>query len=145
MLKHILFEINKISRVQYLYLQLKNLLLDSSDQKFVFSAAAHTGSGDQIYAIVVSRARYKGYVDPGNWQLTLSGSNGVFKFIDDSSQTLGTKRSFAKNGLVFNVASGSLTGAQGSTVVSATSAVAPNAAKPPPPAPGRRTAVVVVQ
>ena len=111
------------------YLQLKNLLLDSSDQKFVFTAAAHTGSGDQIYAIVVSRARYKGYVDPGNWQLTLSGSKGIFKFIDDSSQTLGTKRSFAKNGLVFNVASGSLTGTQGSTIVGITSSTAPNAGK----------------
>ena len=110
------------------YLQLKNLLLDSSDPKFVFTAAAHTGSGDQVYAIVVSRARYKGYVDPGNWQLTLSGSNGIFKFIDDSSQTLGTKRSFAKNGLVFNVASGSLTGTQGSTIVSTLSS-APYAAE----------------
>ena len=110
------------------YLQLKNLLLDSSDQKFVFTAAAHTGSGDQIYAIVVSRARYKGYVDPGNWQLTLSGSKGIFKFIDDSSQTLGTRRSFAKNGLVFNVASGSLTGTQGSTIVSTLSS-APYAAE----------------
>jgi hypothetical protein len=109
------------------FLQLKNLLLESTDTKFTFDGTApHTASGDHFYAIIVSRARYKGYVDPGNWQLTLSGSNGAFKFIDDSSQTLGTKRSFAKNGLVFNVASGSLSGTQGSTVVSTTTTVAPN-------------------
>jgi len=103
---------------QAVYLQLKNLLLDPTDTQFTFASSA---TSNQIYAIVISRARYKGYVDSGNWQLTLSGSNGAFHFIDDSSQTLGTKRSFAKNGLVFNVASGSLTGAQGSTVVSTTS------------------------
>ena len=110
------------------YLQLKNLLLDATDTKFTFNGTApHTSSGEQIYAIVVSRARYKGYVAPGNWQLSLSGSNGKFTFIDDSLQTLGTKRSFAKNGLVFNVASGSLSGASGSNVIGLTSSVAPNA------------------
>ena len=110
------------------YLQLKNLLLESTDTKFTFNGTApHTSSGEQIYAIVVSRARYKGYVDPGNWQLTLSGSRGKHTFIDDSLQTLGTKRSFAKNGLVFNVATGSLSGASGSTVLGLTSSVAPNA------------------
>ena len=98
---------------QAVYLQLKNLLLDPTDTQFTFASSA---TSNQIYAIVISRARYKGYVDSGNWQLTLSGSNGAFHFIDDSSQTLGTKRSFAKNGLVFNVASGSLTGTQGSTI-----------------------------
>jgi len=103
---------------QAVYLQLKNLLLESTDTQFSF---ANSSTSNQIYAIVISRSRYKGYVDSGNWQLTLSGSEGAFHFIDDSSQTLGTKRSFAKNGLVFNVASGSLTGTQGSTVVSTSS------------------------
>ena len=111
---------------QAVYLQLKNLLLDPTDTQFTFASSA---ASNQIYAIVISRARYKGYVDSGNWQLTLSGSRGAFHFIDDSSQTLGTKRSFAKNGLVFNVASGSLTGAQGSTVVSTTSTLSGGTAK----------------
>tara|TARA_Y100000310_G_scaffold151907_1_gene151473 strand:- start:129 stop:1361 length:1233 start_codon:yes stop_codon:yes gene_type:complete len=111
---------------QAVYLQLKNLLLDPTDTQFTFAGSA---TSDSIYAVVVARARYKGYVDSGNWQLTLSGSRGEFHFIDDSSQTLGTKRSFAKNGLVFNVASGSLTGTQGSTVVSTTSNFAPNSGK----------------
>jgi len=110
---------------QAVYLQLKNLLLDPTDTQFTFSSVA----SNQIYAIVISRSRYKGYVDSGNWQLTLSGSAGAFHFIDDSSQTLGTKRSFAKNGLVFNVASGSLTGTQGSTIVSTTSVASAATAK----------------
>ena len=109
------------------YMQLKNLLLEPTDAKFSFITAAHTGSGDQIYAISFARSRYKGYVDPGNWEFTLSGSNGHFTFIDDSSQTLGTRRSFAKNGLVFNVATGSLSGTQGSTILGITSSVDPNA------------------
>ena len=111
---------------QAVYLQLKNLLLEPTDTQFTFASSA---TSNQIYAIVISRARYKGYVDSGNWQLTLSGSNGAFHFIDDSSQTLGTKRSFAKNGLVFNVASGSLTGTQGSTIVSTTSTLSGGTAK----------------
>jgi hypothetical protein len=111
---------------QAVYLQLKNLLLDATDTQFTFASSA---TSNQIYAIIISRARYKGYVDSGNWQLTLSGSVGAFHFIDDSSQTLGTKRSFAKNGLVFNVASGSLTGTQGSTIVSTTSVASGATAK----------------
>jgi hypothetical protein len=112
---------------QAVYLQLKNLLLEPTDTQFTFAGTSATS--DQVYAIVVARSRYKGYVDSGNWELSLSGSKGIFKFIDDSSQTLGTKRSFAKNGLVFNVASGSLTGTQGSTIAGITSSTAPNAGK----------------
>jgi len=110
------------------YLQMKNLLLDDTEQKFTFNGTApHTASGDQIYAISFARSRFKGYVDPGQWQLTLSGSTGKHTFIDDSLQTLGTRISFAKNGLVFNVATGSLSGTSGSTVLGLTSSVAPNA------------------
>ena len=110
------------------YLQMKNLLLESTDNLFVFDDSV---TSEQIYAIVISRARYKGYIDPGNWQLTLSGSDteGPFTFIDDSAQTLGTKRMFAKNGLVFNVCSGSLSGVSGSTIVSTTSTASGATAK----------------
>ena len=80
---------------QAVYLQLKNLLLEPTDTQFTFAGTSATS--DQVYAIVVARSRYKGYVDSGNWELSLSGSKGIFKFIDDSSHTLGTKRSFAKN------------------------------------------------
>lgn len=99
------------------YLQYKNILLDPDDTAFSF---ANDSTPDDIYVVNISRQRYKGYIDPGNWQLTLSGTNGSFKFIDDSLQTLGTRRSFAKNGLVFNIVSGSLSGASGSTIATST-------------------------
>lgn len=111
---------NSTQATRAVYLQMKNILLDPDDARFTWSDGT---ASDQIYAIIVSRARFKGYVDPGNWQLTLSGSNGVYTFIDDSSQTLGARRSFAKNGLVFNVVSGSISGVSGSTVVSTTGSV----------------------
>ena len=43
------------------YLQLKNILLDPTDSQFTMQGT----SVDDVYAIVVSRARYKGSVDPG--------------------------------------------------------------------------------
>lgn len=110
-------EDNSTLSTKAIYLQMKNLLLDPEDDQFIWSDGT---TSDQIYVIAVSRARFKGYVDPGNWQLTLSGSNGTFTFIDDSSQTLGTRRSFAKNGLVFNVVSGSISGVSGSVVSNTT-------------------------
>lgn len=110
-------EDNSTLAAQAVYLQLKNLLLDPEDTGFTFSDGSVKNS---VYAISIARSKFKGYVDPGNWQLTLSGSNGSFTFIDDSSQTLGTRRSFAKNGLVFNIVSGSISGVSGSTVTSTT-------------------------
>jgi hypothetical protein len=79
-----------------------------------------TKAVQDIYAISVSRARFKSVVDPGNFQLTLSGSNGVFTFIDDSLQALGTRRSFARSGNTFNIVSGSISGVSGSTIVGPT-------------------------
>lgn len=100
------------------YLQYKNILLDPSDDLFTFG----TNSPDHVYVINVQRARLKEQLDPGNWLLTLSGSNGKFTFIDDSNQTLSAKSKTSKSGRVFNVASGSLTGVSGSTVLTSQSA-----------------------
>lgn len=90
------------------YFQFKNALLDDPEDS-LFSFQNSTTSED-IYAISVSRARFKSVVDPGNFQLTLSGSNGKFTFIDDSLQALGTRRSFARSGNTFNIVSGSISG-----------------------------------
>jgi len=91
------------------YLGLKNLLLEPDQTLFTFdSTGTTTTTSTSIYAIIFKRTRYKGYVDPGNWQITLSGSNGAFHFIDDSSQTLGAKAEGRKSGVSFNVSSGSL-------------------------------------
>jgi hypothetical protein len=100
------------------YLQYKNILLDPSDDLFTFG----TDSPNHVYVINIQRARLKEQLDPGNWLLSLSGSNGKFTFIDDSNQTLSAKSKTSKSGRVFNVASGSLTGVSGSTILTSQSA-----------------------
>ena len=99
------------------YLQYRNLLLDPNDAQFTF---AGNYNSDQIYVINIARAQLRQTLDPGNWQLTLKGANGTFTFIDDSGQTLGAV--FGHAGSVFNVASGSIGGATGATIVGSASA-----------------------
>ena len=100
------------------YFQMKNTLLDDpTDSLFSFE---NSTTSEDIYAITVSRARFKGVVDPGNWQLTLSGSNGKFTFIDNSLQGLGTRRTFARSGTSFSIATGSISGVSGSTIAGLT-------------------------
>jgi len=98
-----------------IYSQYKNLLLDPSDTKFSFNGV----DSDHIYVINVQRARIREQLDPGNWELPLSGGNGIRTFIDDSGQTLGALTANSKAGRVFNVVSGSLNfDVSGSKVVS---------------------------
>jgi hypothetical protein len=72
---------------QAVYSQMRNLLLDPTDTQFTF---ANNYSSDNIYVIALQRSRMKERLDPGNWVLTLSGTNGRSTFIDDSGQSLGT-------------------------------------------------------
>lgn len=102
---------NATLSTQAMYSQYRNLLLDPNDTQFTFAGGYNS---DHIYVINVSRSRLKEKLDPGNWLLTLSGSNGVRYFIDDSGQTLDP--SVGKAGNVFNVVSGNLTGPSGSTI-----------------------------
>jgi hypothetical protein len=99
------------------YLQYKNILLDPSDDLFTFEGY----SPRHIYVVNIARSRLREQLDPGNWSVLMSGSNGRFEFIDDSGQTLSAKSATGKSGRVFNVVSGSLTGASGSTVFSSAS------------------------
>jgi len=89
------------------YYQYKSMLLETTDNFFSFenSAGLDIDSND-IYVINVSRARYRESMDPGNWSLKVSGSNGLFTFIDDSGKKFGD--TFGKAGRVFKIASGSL-------------------------------------
>jgi hypothetical protein len=85
------------------YAQYRNILLGKDVEKFIFNEI----STDDIYVINVQRARLKQAIDPGNWQLSLSGSNGIRTFIDDSG--LGTSlvgNLIANN--VYNIRSGSI-------------------------------------
>lgn len=92
-----------------IYSQYRNLLLDPTDTKFTFENV----ESDHIYVINFNRARFKEQLDPGNWQLPLSGANGTLTFIDDSNQTLGALTANSRAGRVFRVVSGSITTAAG--------------------------------
>lgn len=99
-----------------IYFQYKNALLDDpEDSTFVF---ANNTTSDDIYAISIARARFKGVVDPGNWQMTLVGSNGTFTFVDNSLETLGINSDNA--GRTFQIYSGSISGTTGTTLVGPT-------------------------
>jgi len=95
-----------------IYSQYKSLLLDPADDTFTFL----NYNSEHVYVINFQRARLREKLDPGNWQLHLSGANGVFSFIDDSGQTLGDFAANSRAGRVFNVVSGSLVGLTGSTI-----------------------------
>lgn len=99
------------------YSQYRSLLLDPSDTKFTFEGV----ESDHIYVINFQRSRFREQLDPGNWQLPLSGSRGILTFIDDSNQTLGALTANSKAGRVFAVVSGALDTVSGS-VTSSTNA-----------------------
>jgi len=94
------------------YNQYKNILLSDTQGKFVFGGY----TADHIYATTMQRARIREKLDPGNWMVTLTGLSGSFTFIDDSSQTLADSSTYTVSGRAFNIVSGSLTGASGSTI-----------------------------
>jgi hypothetical protein len=92
-----------------IYSQYRNLLLQPGDPKFIFNNV----ESDHIYVINIQRARVREQLDPGNWQLPLSGTNGAFTFIDDSGETLGAFAANSQAGRIFKVISGSITSADG--------------------------------
>lgn len=97
---------------QVIYSQYRNILLSNSTDKFTFD----TTESDDIYVINVQRSRLRQALDLGNWQLSLSGSNGIRTFIDDSGLATAVAGNLTARS-VYNVKSGSLTaGTSGSTV-----------------------------
>jgi hypothetical protein len=90
------------------YAQYRSILLDQTDEFFTFDSQSGEGLHDSsdIYVINVARARYKETMDAGNWELSLSGSNGTTTFIDDSGKKFSD--AVGKSGRIFYVVSGSL-------------------------------------
>lgn len=89
------------------YAQYRAMLLDDPSLPFRFENSSGTLTDTNgLYIINIGRARYREEMDAGNWQLQLSGSNGLFRFIDDSGKKFGD--TFGKAGRVFKVVSGSL-------------------------------------
>jgi len=96
-----------------LYSQFRNVLLAPNTEKFEFTSSP-TASGDKdFYFVSFQRARQREKIDPGNWELRLSGlmpagdtKDSIVKLIDDSGAT--TNVTVNQGGRVFNVVSGSI-------------------------------------
>ena len=116
-----------------IYRQFRNVCVRNatSDSKFKFPETNATEFKD-AYFISVNRARYREKLDPGNWELHLSGSgnddaanagSNTIKLIDDSGATSDSSIKASKR--VFNVVSGSI--ATGASVINTTAALEPAA------------------
>jgi hypothetical protein len=93
---------NEDSPSNAIYSQFQQVLLPASQTTFTFGDVKQ----DDVYVISINRARIKDKLDPGNWELVLSGSTGeTLRLVDNSGDTnqLGNSN---KN--VYNVVSGSL-------------------------------------
>ena len=86
---------NRKQPTKALYSQYRSLLIGYSDPKFTIG----TKEKDHIYIVNINRGRIKERLDPGNWELRLSGSaksedgsgdilgsHTILKLIDDSGQ-----------------------------------------------------------
>tara|TARA_R100000995_G_scaffold23279_1_gene10027 strand:- start:562 stop:1671 length:1110 start_codon:yes stop_codon:yes gene_type:complete len=96
------------------YSQFLNLTQPPETELFTFENGTDV-TKQHIYAISFDRARMREKVDPGNWQLNLSGNKSTVKveLIDDSSTNTSPVNS---HGITeFNIVSGSIQG--GSTTI----------------------------
>jgi hypothetical protein len=85
---------SKIYPTKAIYSEYANVLLPSTQKIFTFATASTvtansttTITGSSIYAISFTVNKYKDKLDEGQIEFSLSGSNGQFTFIDDSSVT----------------------------------------------------------
>jgi len=95
-----------------LYSQFRNVLLAPNTDKFEFTSSP-TSSGDKdFYFISFQRARQREKIDPGNWELKLSGNmpaillDDKISLIDDSGAN--ANPTVNQGGRVFNIVSGSI-------------------------------------
>ena len=91
-----------------LYRQFRNVILAPNTDEFSFTGAP--SSSDDFYFISFQRARQREKIDPGNWELQLtgqmSGKAAKIQLIDDSGA--GLNPTVNEGGRVFNVVSGSI-------------------------------------
>lgn len=89
------------------YKQYVSSLLNDADDKFEFENGSGVATtSNSIYAVNLSRARFREKMDPGNWTILLSGSNGLFSFVDNSGKKFGD--TLGNAGRIFKIVSGSL-------------------------------------
>ena len=108
-----------------LYGQFSNVLLGPGEDKFV---VGNSKTINHAYVIALQRARLREKMDPGNWELHISGSGAgsgkvaSISLIDDSGAT--SNPTVNQGGRVFNVVSGSISG--GTATIHKTAATEPN-------------------
>lgn len=85
---------SKIFPTKAIYSEYANVLLPSTQKIFSFTTASTltvnsttTVTSPSIYSISFTVNKYKDKLDEGQIEFSLSGSNGLFTFIDDSSVT----------------------------------------------------------
>lgn len=95
-----------------LYRQFRNVLLAPNTERFEFTSSPSASGDKDFYFVSFQRARQREKIDPGNWELKLSGAMpALFKddkisLIDDSGAT--SNPTVNQGGRVFNVVSGSI-------------------------------------
>ena len=103
-----------IKPTQAIYSQYRNLLLTPGDQLFTFlSGSTEVNTlidSPDIYIINFASAKVKDKLDPGQFEIRLTGTNGNFTFIDDSRYN--TNVLTATGGKRYNLLSGSLSTGQ---------------------------------
>jgi len=89
------------------YFQYRALLTDTAETSFNFYSSSNPDgyAANEIYVINVARSNYRERMDAGNWELTLSGSNGKKTFIDDSGEKYNTTNAGTNE---YNIVEGSL-------------------------------------
>lgn len=95
---------NNDTATRAIYAQYKNILLDPADSAFTFGSE----TPEDIVVININRSQLREKLDPGNWQLHLSGSLTLprLQLIDDSGAN--TNATVAASGRVFNIVSGTI-------------------------------------
>ena len=103
---------------QGIYSQLRQVLLPAGTTQFNFKGGGSTDYySDDVFAIVVNRARYREKMDPGNWELHLASGSytgstvdtwvpNTIKLIDDSQANRNSLLGATKR--EFNIVSGSI-------------------------------------
>ena len=85
------------------YGQYRNLVYGTETTNFSFDGGTTTAK--DIYAINISRTRYKQSIQPGTFNLTLTSGSATIKLTDDSNTT-GLTRFLGEN-RIYNIISGS--------------------------------------
>jgi hypothetical protein len=94
---------NGDSPTKAIYSQFRNILLTPGDTQFTMGDDTNI---NEIFVVSFPRIRMKEKLDPGNWEINVSGSTRQIRLIDDSDATVNVTVNEA--GRVFNVVSGTI-------------------------------------